>query len=131
MAPASASPTSGASGYKTASKAVDAGIEPTAPAASTETDGDYVNIRARREKVAPVDTRRTEMVQLRVSQSRCPQNVSPVLESVPVQLPAPTSQQCLADSGTISYARVSALQPGGSVGTSVYTVDTEPHLEAR
>ena len=47
-----------------------------------------------------------------------------------MQLPAPASQQWLGDSGTISYARVSVLQPGGSGDTSVDTVDTEPHLEA-
>ena len=47
-----------------------------------------------------------------------------------MQLPAPASQQCLADSGTISYACVSALQPGGSGDTSVDAVETEPHLEA-
>ena len=52
------------------------------------------------------------------------------IQSVPVQLPAPASQQCLGDSGTISYARVSVLQPGGSGDTSVDTVDTELHLEA-
>ena len=33
------------------------------------------------------------------------------------------------DSGTISYARVSVLQPGGSGDTSVNAVETEPHLE--
>ena len=48
----------------------------------------------------------------------------------PVQLPAPASQQRLADSGTISYARASILQPGGSGNTSVDAVQTEPHLEA-
>ena len=47
-----------------------------------------------------------------------------------MQLPAPASQQCLRDSGTISYVRVSVLQPGGSGDTSVDTVDIEPHLEA-
>ena len=31
---------------------------------------------------------------------------------------------------TISYARVSVLQPGGSGDTSVDAVETEPHLEA-
>ena len=34
------------------------------------------------------------------------------------------------DTSTISYARVSVLQPGGSGDTSVDTVETEPHLEA-
>ena len=60
MAPASATPTAGASGYKTASKAVVTGIELAAPAASTEKDDDYMYIRVPREKVAPVDTGRTE-----------------------------------------------------------------------
>ena len=86
-------------------------------------------IRVPREKVAPVDTGRTETVQLHVSQSAGPQNSAPDLQSVPVQLPAPVSQKYLRDSGTISYARVSFLQPGGSGDTSVDTVDTEPHLE--
>ena len=62
MAPASATPTAGASGYKTASKAVVTRIKPAAPAASTEKDDDYVYIRVPREKVAPVDTGRTETV---------------------------------------------------------------------
>ena len=87
-------------------------------------------IRVPREKVAPVDTGRTETVQHHVSQSTGPQNAAPVLQSAPVQLRAPASQQCLGDSGTISYSRVSVLQPGGSGDTSVDTVDTEPHLEA-
>ena len=82
-----------------------------------------------REKVAPVDTGRTETVQHHVSQSAGPKNAAPVLQSVPMQLPAPASQQRLRDSGTISYALVSVLQPGGSGDTSVDTVDTEPHLE--
>ena len=47
-----------------------------------------------------------------------------------MQLPAPASQQWLGDSSTISYARVSVLQPDGSGDTSVDTMDTEPHLEA-
>ena len=33
------------------------------------------------------------------------------------------------DTSTISYARVSVLQPGESGDTSVDTVETEPHLE--
>ena len=130
MAPASATHTTGASGYKTALKAVVAGIEPAAPAASTEEDDDYVYIRGPREKVAPVDTGRTETVQHHVSLSAGAQNAAPVLRSVPVQIPAPASQQCLAHSGTISYARVSLLQPGGSGVTSVDAVETEPHSEA-
>ena len=105
------------------------GTEPAAPAASTQKVDDYVYIRVPRE-VAPVDTGRTETVQHHVSQSAGPQNSAPVLQSVPVQLAAPASQQCLRDSGTISYARVSVLQPGGSGDTSVDTVDTEPHLDA-
>ena len=47
-----------------------------------------------------------------------------------MQLPAPASQQWLGDSSTISYARVSVLQLGGSGDTGVDKVDTEPHLEA-
>ena len=105
------------------------GTEPAAPAASTQKD-DYVYIRVPREKAAPVDTGRTETMQHHVSQSAWPQNSAPVLQSGPVQLPAPASQQWLGDSSTISYARVSVLQPGGSGDTSVDTVDTEPHLEA-
>ena len=77
-----------------------------------------------------MDTERTETVQHHVSQSAGTQNAAPVLQSAPVQLPAPVSQQWLGDSGTIAYARVSVLQPGGSGDTSVDTVDTEPHLEA-
>ena len=61
-APASATPTAGASGYKTASKAVVTGTEPAAPAASTQKDDDYVYIRVPREKVAPVDSGCTETV---------------------------------------------------------------------
>ena len=87
-------------------------------------------IRVPREKVAPVDTGRTETMQYHVSQSAGPQNAAPVLQSVPVQLPAPASQQCLGDSGTISNARVSVLQPVGFGDTSVDAVETEPHLEA-
>ena len=113
MAPAFATPTAGASGYKTASNAVVTGTEPAVTAASTQKVDDYVYIRVPREKVAPVDTERTETP-----------NAAPVLQSAPVQLPAPMSQQCLLDSGTISYARVSVLQPGGSGDTSVDAVDT-------
>ena len=84
-------------------------------------------IRVPRKKVAPVDTGRTETVQHHVSQNPGPQMVAPVLQPAAVQLPAPASQQCLADSGTISYARVSVLQPGGSGDTSADAVETEPH----
>ena len=87
-------------------------------------------IRVPREKVAPVDTELTETVHHHGSQSAGPQNTAPVLQSVPMQLPASASQQWLGDSSTISYARVSVLQPGGSGDTSVNTVDTEPHLGA-
>ena len=91
---------------------------------------DNMYIRVPREKMAPVDTERTETVQHHVSQSAGPQSAARVLQSFPVQLPVPASQQCLGDSGNISYARVSVLQPGGSGATSVDTVDTEPLLEA-
>ena len=47
-----------------------------------------------------------------------------------MQLPAPASQRFLGDSGTISYARVSVLQPGGYGDTSVDAVETTPHLES-
>ena len=43
----------------------------------------------------------------RLSQSAGPQNAAPVLHSVPLQLPAPASQQSCGDSSTISYTRVS------------------------
>ena len=125
MSPASSTPTAGASAYKTASKAVITGIGPAAPAASTEKDDDYVYIRVPQEKVAPVVTGRTETVQHHVSQSAGPQNAAPVLQSVPVQLPAPASQQWRGDSSTISYARVSVLQPGGYGDTGVDTVDID------
>ena len=77
-----------------------------------------------------MDTGCTETVQHHVSQNAGPQNAAPVLQSVPVQLPAPAWQQCLGDSSTISKACVSVMEPGGSSDTSVDTVDTEPHLEA-
>ena len=79
-APALATPTGGASGYKTASKAVVAGTEPAAPAASTQIEDDQVYTRFPREKVAPVDTGRTETVQQSVSQSTGPQSAAPVLQ---------------------------------------------------
>ena len=124
MAPTSA--TSRASAYKTASKAVLMETEPAAPEASTQNDDDYVYIRVPRGKMLSVDNRLTETVQHQVSQTAGPQNAAPVLHSVPVQLPAPASQQSCGDSSTLSYARV--LPPGGSDGTSVDTVETEPHL---
>ena len=80
--------------------------------------------------MAPADTGRTDTVQHYVSQRTGPQNSTPVLQSVPVQLPAPASRRCLLDPGTISYARVSVLHPGGSGDTSVDAVETEPPLEA-
>ena len=72
----------------------------------------------------------TEAVQHQMSQSAGPQNAAPVLHSVPAQLPVPASQQSCGDTSTISYVRVSVLQPGGSGDTSVDTVETETHLEA-
>ena len=72
MAPASATPTAGASGYKTASKSVVMGTEPAAPAGSMQKDDDYVYIRVPREKVEPVDTGPTETMQYHVSQSAGP-----------------------------------------------------------
>ena len=89
MAPGSATPTARPRGYKTATKAVVTGIEPAAPAASTEKVDVYVYIRVPREKVAPMDSGRTETVQHHVSQSVGPQNAAPVLQSVPVKIPAP------------------------------------------
>ena len=102
MDPACATLTAGASGYKTASKTVITGTEPAAPATSMRKDDNYVYIPLPRHKVAPVDTGRTETVQHHVSQSAGPKNAAPVLQSAPVQLPAPASQQWLGDSGTIS-----------------------------
>ena len=125
MAPASAAPTAGDSGYKTASNTVVTVIEPATPAASTEKDDDHVCIHVPREKVAPVDTGRTETVQHHISQSAGPQNTQPVFQSVPVQLPAPSSQQCFGDSGTISSVRVSIWQHGGSGDASADAVETE------
>ena len=89
-----------------------------------------VYIRVARERMAPVDYGLTETVQHQVSQSAGPQNAAPVLHSVPVQLPAPASQQSCGDLITISYARVSVLPPGGSGDRNVDTVETKPHLEA-
>ena len=128
MAPAAATPR--ASAYQTASKAVVTDTEPAAPEPSRQNADDYVYIRMPRERMAPVDYGLTETVQHQVSQSAGPQNAAPVLHSVPVQLPASASQRSCGDSSTISYARVSFLQPGGSGDTSVDMVETEPHLEA-
>ena len=88
VADAGAIPAAGDSGYKIPSKAVVTGIEPAAPAVSTDKD-DCVHIAVPREKVAPVDTGRTETVQHHVSQSAGPQRAAPVFQSVPVQLPHP------------------------------------------
>ena len=63
MAPASAIPR--ASGYKIASKVVVTKTEPAAHKASMQNDDDYVYIRVPREKVVPVDSGLTEMVQHR------------------------------------------------------------------
>ena len=101
------------------------GIEPAAPTAPTQKDADYDYIGVPREKVAPVDTGRTETVQHHISQSAGPQNTQPVFQSVPVQLPAPSSQQCFGDSGTISSVRVSIWQHGGSGDASADAVETE------
>ena len=70
--PASATPTAGANGYKTASKAVVPETDPAAPAASTQNDNRYAYIRVPREKVAPVDTGITDTVRHHVSQSTRP-----------------------------------------------------------
>ena len=72
MAPESATPTAGAinSGFKTVSNAVVTGIEPAAPAASTQKNDDYVYIRVPRETLAPVDTGRTETVRHHVFSER-------------------------------------------------------------
>ena len=59
-----------------------------------------------------------------VSHNARPQN------TLPVQLPAPASQQWLGGSSIISYAPVSVLLSGGYGDTGVDTVNTEPHLEA-
>ena len=128
MAPATATPR--ASAYKTASKAVGTETEPAAREPSRRNDDDYVCIRVPRERMAPVEYGLTETVQHQVSRSAGPQNAAPVFHSVPVQLPAPTSQQSCGDTSTNSYTRVSVLQPGGSGDTSVDAVETEPHLEA-
>ena len=111
MAPATA--TLGASAYMTASKAVVTETEAAAPQPSRRVDDDYLSIPVPRERIPPVDYGLTETVQHQVSQSAGLLNAAPVFHSVPVQLPAPASQQSCADASTISYARVSASQPGG------------------
>ena len=72
----------------------------------------------------------TETVQRQVSQGAGSQNAAKVIHSVPVQLPRYASQQSCGAFSTISYARVSVLQPSGSGDTRVHTVETESHLEA-
>ena len=104
------------------------GTESAAPAAFTEKNHDHVYIRVPCQKVVPGDTVCTETVQHHVSQSAGQHNAAPVLQSVPVQLPAPSSQQWLGDYSTISTTRLSILEPGGSGDTSVDTAGTE--LEA-
>ena len=60
------------------------GTEPATTAASTQKAEDSVYIHVPREKVAPVDTERTETVQHHVSQSAGPQKAAPVVQSAPV-----------------------------------------------
>ena len=132
MVPASSAPRT--SGYKAISKAVVTEPKPAAPEASTQTYDDYVYIRVPREKMAPVDTGLAETVKHQDPHSAGSQNAAPDLHAVPVQLPAPALQQWRGDFSTISYARVSVLQPvlqpGGGSDTSVDTMETEPHMEA-
>ena len=130
-APASDTPTTGASWYKTASKAVVSGTEPAAPEASTSKADYYVYIRVLWEKVAPVNTGRTETVQHHVSKSAEPRNSAPVFQSLLVQLPAPVSQQWLGDSSNVSYARVPVLQPGGSSGIRAWIRSTPDRISRR
>ena len=126
---ASASGTPRASGYQTSSKAVVTKTESAAPAASTQNDEDYVNIRVPRENMAPVDNGLTGTVQHQVSQSAGPQNAAPVLHTVPVQPAATASQQWRGDSSTIYSARVAVVQPGRCGETIVNSVENEPHVE--
>ena len=65
-----------------------------------------------------------------VSQSAGPQHAAPVRHSVPVQPPAPGSQQWRGDFSITYPARVSVGQPGGCGDTSVDSVKNEQHLEA-
>ena len=104
--------------------------KPAFPEPSRQNDDDYVYIRVPRERMTPVDYGLTETVRPRVSESAGLHNAAPVPHSVPVQLPAPASQQSRGDCSSISYTRGSVLQPGGSGDTSVDTVETEPHLDA-
>ena len=45
--------------------------------------------------------------------------------------PAPASQHWRGESSTISSARFSVVQPGGSGDTSADSVEAEPHSETR
>ena len=127
MAPASAIPQ--ASGYQTASKAVITKTELAALEASTQNDEDYVYIRVPREKMASVDNGHTETVQHQVSQSAGPQNVAPVLHTVPVQPAATAYSKWRGDSSTIYSARVAVVQPGRCGETIVKSVENETHVE--
>ena len=124
MTPAPATPRAG--GYQTASNAVVTRTEPSAPEASTHNDDDHVYIRVPRENMAPVDNGLTETVQHQVSESAGPQDAASVLHSVPVQPPAPASQQWRRDSSTMSYTRVSVVQPGTCGDTIADSVENEP-----
>ena len=104
MAPATVTPR--ASAHKTALKTVVTETEPAVPKPSRRNEDGYVHIRVQREMMAPVAYGLTETVQHQVPQSVGLQNAAPVLHSVPVQLPAPASQQSCGDTSTVSYARV-------------------------
>ena len=66
---ATAAATVRASGYKTASKAVDTEAEPDALQVSTQNDDDYVYSHALSAKMVPVNDGLTERVQHQVSHS--------------------------------------------------------------
>ena len=82
------------------------------PEPSMQNDDGYVYIRVPQKRMAPVDCGLTETVQHQVSQSAGPQNAAPVLHSVPVQLPAPVSQQVCGDSVTIFLRACLGLTAG-------------------
>lgn len=69
-------------------------------------------------------------VQRQVSQSAGPRNAAPVLRSVPVQPPAPGSQQWRGDASNIVSAHISVVQAGGCGGTIVDLLENEPRLDA-
>ena len=71
----------------------------------------------------------TETVQHQTSQSAGPQNVAPVLHSVPVQPPATASHQWRGDPSIICSARVAVVQPGRCGDTIVDSVEIELHVE--